>query len=80
MSEEQVAKRRPVELRAIKRELDQMSDWELERGLASSAAFDDDRRSVADRILTTRYAGFEVGITLWILAIAFGAGLMALLE
>jgi hypothetical protein len=80
MSEEQEAKRRPVELRAIKRELDQMSDWELERGLASSAAFDDDRRSVADRILTTRYAGFEVGITLWIFAIALGTGVMALIE
>jgi hypothetical protein len=80
MSEDNEAKRRPTTLRAIKRELEQMSDWELERGLASSAAFDDDRRSEADRILTTRYAGFEVGITLWIFAIAFGTGVMALIE
>src|SRR5262245_61355066 len=54
-------------------------DWELERGLASSAAFDDERRNIADRILRARYAGFEVGVTLWILTIAFGAGVIALI-
>jgi len=57
-----------------------MSDWELERGLASSTAFDHDRRSIADRILRARFAGSEAGITLWILAVAVGAGVMALLE
>ena len=72
--------KRPNELRAITRELQQMSDWELERGLASSTAFDDDQRSIADRILRTRYAGFEAGIIPWILAIAVGAGVIALLE
>jgi hypothetical protein len=51
MGEDIEAKRRPNELRAITRELEQMSDWELERGLASSTAFDHDRRSIADRIL-----------------------------
>jgi hypothetical protein len=79
MSEDKKAKPRPTELR-IKRELEQMSDWELERGLASSAAFDDDRRSIAALILRIRYAGFEAGITFWILAIAFGAGVIALIE
>jgi hypothetical protein len=80
MGEDIEAKRRPNELRAITRELEQMSDWELERGLASSTAFDHDRRSIADRILKARYAGSEAGITLWILAVAVGAGVMALLE
>jgi hypothetical protein len=80
MSEENEPNRRPAELRAIQRELEQMSDWELERGLASSTAFDHERRSVADRILTARYGGSDANITLWILAIAFGAGVMALLE
>ena len=70
----------PTELRALKGELEQMSDWELERGLASSVTFDGDQRSIADRILRARYAGFEVGVTLWILAIATGAGVLALLE
>jgi hypothetical protein len=79
MSGDNQAKRRATALHA-KRELEQMSDWELERGLASSAAFDDDQRSIADRILKARYGGFEVGITLWILAIALGAGLVALIE
>jgi hypothetical protein len=80
MGEDIEAKRRPHELRAITHELEQMSDWELERGLASSVAFDDDQRRIADRILRERYAGSEAGITLWILAIAVGAGVMALLE
>jgi hypothetical protein len=79
MGEDIEAKRRPDELRAITRELEQMSDWKLERGLASSTAFDHDRRSIADRVLRARYAGSEAGITLWILAIAVGAGVIALL-
>ena len=57
-----------------------MSDWELERGLASSLGFDHDQRNVANRILRDRYAGTERGIALWILAIAAGAGIVALLE
>ena len=67
-------------LSAINRELGAMSDWELERGLASSLGFDDDRRRVADRILRDRYAGPERRVALWILAIAAGACMMALLE
>jgi hypothetical protein len=67
-------------LRAITRELEAMSDWELERGLASSLGFDDDRRKVADRILRERYAGTEHRVAFWILAIAAGAGIIALLE
>ena len=47
--------KRPDELRAIARELEAMSDWELERWP-------------------------EVGVALWILAIAAGAGVIALLE
>ena len=42
---------------AVSRELVAMSDWELERGLASSLGFDHDRRNVANRILRERYAG-----------------------
>ena len=80
MGEDIEAKRRPDELRAITRELEQMSDWELQRGLASSTAFDHDRRSIADRIVRARYAGSEAGITLWILAIVAGAGVIVLLE
>ena len=57
-----------------------MSDWELERGLASSLGFDRDRRNVATRILREGYAGSERGITLWILMIAAGVGRVALLE
>ena len=72
--------RRPDKLSAINRELEAMSDWELERGLASSLGFDDDRRAVADRILRDRYAGPERRVALWILAIAAGACMMALLE
>ena len=67
-------------LSAINRELGAMSDWELERGLASSLGFDHDRRNVANRILRERYAGPERGIALWILIIMAGAGLVALLE
>ena len=55
------ANRRPDELHAITRQLEQMSDWKLERGLAASTAFDHDRRSIADRILRARYAGSEAG-------------------
>lgn len=57
-----------------------MSDWELERGLASSTGFDQDRRVVDNRILRERYAGPERGIAFWILAVAAGAGVVALLE
>jgi hypothetical protein len=71
--------KRPNEL-PLTRELEQMSDWELERGLASSTAFDHDQRSIADRVLRGRYAGFEAGIVRWILALAVGAGVIALLE
>jgi hypothetical protein len=80
MGEDIEARRRPNELPAITRELEQMSDWELERGRASSTGFDHDRRSIADRVLRARFAGSEAGITLWILAVAVGAGVMALLE
>lgn len=72
--------RRRGKLSAINRELGAMSDWELERGLASSLGFDHDRRNVANRILRERYAGPERGIALWILIIMAGAGLVALLE
>jgi hypothetical protein len=67
-------------LSVITRELEAMSDWELERGCAASLGFDDDRRMVADRLLRERYAGPEAGVALWIMAIAAGAGLIALLE
>jgi hypothetical protein len=70
----------PAKLKAITRELQRMSDWELERGCASSLGFDDGRRMVADRILRERYAGQERGITLWILVIVAGASVVALLE
>ena len=72
-------RRRPVAA-SITRELDAMSDWELERGLASSTGFDQDRRVLANRILRERYAGPERGIALWILAIAAAAGVVALLD
>ena len=51
-----------------------------ERGLGSSLGFDRDRRNVANRILRERYAGLEAGVALWIMAIAAGAGVIALLE
>jgi hypothetical protein len=79
MGRESEARRRD-KLSAINRELGAMSDWELERGLASSLRFDNDQRNVANRILRDRYAGTERGIALWILAIAAGAGIVALLE
>jgi len=72
--------RRRDKIGAINRKLGAMSDWELERGLASSLGFDHDQRNVANRILRDRYAGTERGIALWILAIAAGAGIVALLE
>ena len=74
------AKRRRDKLSAINRKLGAMSDWELERGLASSLGFDHDQRNVANRILRERYAGPEAGVVLWIMAIVAGAGLIALLE
>ena len=67
-------------LSVITRELETMSDWELERGCAASLGFDDDRRMVADRLLRERYAGPEAGVALWIMAIAAGACVIALLE
>ena len=67
-------------LSAINRELGARSDWELERGLASSLGFDHDQRNVANRILRERYAGSEAGVALWIVAMAAGAGLIALLK
>jgi hypothetical protein len=57
-----------------------MSDWELERGLASSLGSDNDRRTAANLILRERYAGTERRVALWILAIAVGAGVIVLLE
>ena len=72
--------RRRDKLSAINRELDAMSDLEPERGLASSLGFDHDQRNVANRILRERYAGSEAGVALWIVAMAAGAGLIALLE
>ena len=78
MARESEARRH--KLSAINRELGAMCDWELERGLASSLGFDHDQRNVANRILRDRYAGTERGIALWILAIAAGAGIVALLE
>ena len=79
MARESEARRRDT-LSTISRELGAMSDWELERGLASSLGFDHDRRNVANRILGERYAGQEAGIFVWIMAIAAGAGVIALLE
>ena len=79
MARESEARRRD-KVGAINRKLGAMSDWELERGLASSLGFDHDQRNVANRILRDRYAGTERGIALWILAIAAGAGIVALLE
>jgi hypothetical protein len=79
MARESEARRRDT-LSTISRELGAMSDWELERGLGSSLGFDRDRRNVANRILRERYAGLEAGVALWIMAIAAGAGVIALLE
>jgi len=69
-----------AKLRAITRELEAMSDWELERGVASSLGFDDNQRTVANLILRQRYAGTERRVAIWIVAIAVGAGVIALLE
>ena len=64
----------------MKRELERMSDWELERGLASSDGFDQDRRIKANLVLRERYTGPEQGIAFWILAVsALEAGVGALL-
>ena len=54
---------RPVDLppRGITRELEAMSDWELERGLASSTGFDQDRRVVDNRILRERHRVLDIG-------------------
>ena len=66
---------------AIKRELDRLSDWELERGRASAEAFDHEQRVMADRLLSERYAGAEQGVTFWVLmlsllAACLGAGVL----
>lgn len=72
--------RQSCRLSRITRELEAMSDWELERGCASSHGFDDDQTEVAHRILRKRYAGLETGVGFWILVVAAGAGVIALLE
>ena len=76
MARESEARRRDT-LSTISREL---GASQLERGLGSSLGFDRDRRNVANRILRERYAGLEAGVALWIMAIAAGAGVIALLE
>lgn len=74
----------PYKLGMITRELEAMSDWELERGCAASLGFDLDRRIVADHILRERYAEPKRGSvaisTLVLSAIAFGAVVVALSE
>ena len=64
--------RRQDKLSAINRELGAMSDWELERGLASSLGLDHDQRNVANCILRERYAGPEAGVALRIMAKRLG--------
>ena len=66
---------------ALRRELERLSDWELERGLASAEAFDHEQRVMADRLLSERYAGAEQGVTFWVLmlsllAACLGAGVL----
>lgn len=71
----------PYKRDLITRELEAMSDWELERGCAAAEGFDQDRRIVADRILRQRYAEPKHGIaTLVLSAIALGALAIALSE
>ena len=66
----------------IRRELEAMSDWELERACAASLSFDLDRRIIADRILRERHATTE-GVAFWTLvasAAAFGTATIAFLD
>ena len=71
-------------LNMIGRELEAMSDWELERACAASLGFDLDRRIIADRILRERHAKTERGgVAFWTLvasAAAFGAAAIAFLD
>jgi hypothetical protein len=55
---------------ALRRKLERLSDWELERGLASSEAFDHDQRVMADRLLSERYAWAEQGVAFWVLVLS----------
>ena len=54
----------------LRRELDKLSDWELERGLASAEAFDHEQRVMADWLLSQRYAGAEHGVAFWVLVLS----------
>jgi hypothetical protein len=58
---------------ALRRELDRLSDWELERGLASAEAFDHEQRVMADWLLSQRYAGAEQGVAFWVLVLSVAA-------
>ena len=72
----------PLRNSVVRRELERMSDWELERGLASSEAFDQDRRIMADRLLGERYAWTERGVAFWVLvfsALVSGVGALVLM-
>lgn len=51
----------PDRLSMITRELEALSDWELERGCAASLGFDDDRRVVAHRLLRERVGQLSSG-------------------
>jgi hypothetical protein len=57
-----------------------MPMFTLARAMASSRNSGALSHSPASRILRERYAGSEAGVALWIVAIAAGAGLIALLE
>ena len=59
---------------ALRRELDRLSDWELERGLASAEAFDQDQRIMADLLLRERYSWAERGgVAFWVLVLSLAA-------
>jgi hypothetical protein len=62
------------------RRQDKLSAINRELGAMSSLGFNHDQRNVANCILRERYTGPEAGVALWIMAIAAGAGLIALLE
>jgi hypothetical protein len=65
---------------SLAKELEAMSDWELERGCAASSGFDLDQRVVADRTLRERYTGPEHHIALWTLALSVLAAAIALMS
>jgi len=71
-------------LNMIRRELEAMSDWELERACAAALSFDLDRRIIADRILRERHGKTERGgVAFWTLvasAAALGAAAIAFYE